>query len=187
MIQRLFFELRYLFGDPPWDSGVTPPELLAFLGAHPPGRAIDLGCGTGTNVITMAQRGWEVVGVDFSSCAIRSARRKARAADVKVALYRADVTRLEGLGIQGPFDLALDIGCFHVFGEKSTQDQYACQLSRLLRPAGTFLLYSFVHEGLDEGTIRDRFERTFTLTEVVRGTDTADGRASAWFTMRRKA
>ena len=47
-MRRIFFELRYLLGDVPWDTGVSPPELLDFLDRHPPGRALDLGCGTGT-------------------------------------------------------------------------------------------------------------------------------------------
>ena len=42
-----------------------------------PGRALDLGCGTGTTVLWLAQQGWTAVGVDFSSLAIESARRKA--------------------------------------------------------------------------------------------------------------
>ncbi len=48
----LFFRLAYVIGFKPWDSGVPPPELVSVVegpGALPPGRALDLGCGTGTN------------------------------------------------------------------------------------------------------------------------------------------
>ena len=41
-LSRIAFNFWY-FLRPPWDSGITPPELLAFLKGHPAGRAIDLG------------------------------------------------------------------------------------------------------------------------------------------------
>ena len=55
MLRRLNFTFWYYF-HPPWDSGISPPELLEFIEQHPAGRAIDLGCGTGTNVVTLAQQ-----------------------------------------------------------------------------------------------------------------------------------
>jgi hypothetical protein len=46
------FDLRYLLGQPPWDTKVTPPEVVELVEGEglPFGRALDLGCGTGTNV-----------------------------------------------------------------------------------------------------------------------------------------
>ncbi|TFG49883.1 MAG: class I SAM-dependent methyltransferase, partial [Anaerolineales bacterium] len=75
---KLFFMLRYLLNDPPWDTGITPPEVYQFLEENSPGRALDLGCGTGTNVITLAEHGWQVTGIDYVPKAIRIARQKAR-------------------------------------------------------------------------------------------------------------
>ena len=61
--RRWLFNLWY-FQRPPWDSGISPPELMEFIRSSQPGRALDLGCGTGTNIITLAKNGWQVTGVE---------------------------------------------------------------------------------------------------------------------------
>jgi 2-polyprenyl-3-methyl-5-hydroxy-6-metoxy-1,4-benzoquinol methylase len=87
----------------------TPPEVMEFIAQTRPGKALDLGCGTGTNAITLARHGWQVTGVDFSPKAIRQARRKATAEGLKIEFHAADVTDLAML--TGPYDYVLDIGC----------------------------------------------------------------------------
>jgi SAM-dependent methyltransferase len=139
-LSRLAFVFWYL-RRPPWDSGQTPPELLAFLQNRPAGRVLDLGCGTGTNLIYLAGLGWQAAGVDFVPVAIARARRKAHRAGVSVDFRVGDVTRLEGLS--GPFDLALDLGCFHGLGAAERM-AYLTQLERLLAPGGTWFLYAFL-------------------------------------------
>ena len=113
--RRMMYSLMYRFGAPRWDTNITPPEVVAVIegaAALPAGRALDLGCGTGTNVIYLAQHGWETIGVDFSPVAIQQARQKAK--DTPGATFvEGDVSQLSHLGIQGPFDFVLDIGCFH--------------------------------------------------------------------------
>ena len=69
------FSLRYL-GKPPWDTQTSPPELIEFIAQHRVGRALDLGCGTGTNLVTLAQAGWEVCGVDFIWLAVLKAKNR---------------------------------------------------------------------------------------------------------------
>ena len=142
LLRKLSFILWY-WRDPPWDTGITPPEVYAFLETHPPGRALDLGCGTGTNAITLAKHNWQVTGVDFVPAAIRKAKRKAAQAGVRVDFRVGDVTRLKG--ISGPFDLILDIGCYHGLSERGKAD-YRLQIFHLLRAGGTFLLYVFFRE-----------------------------------------
>lgn len=188
MIRRLFFDLLYLFGRTPWDTGISPPELISFLEQSPPGRAIDLGCGTGTNVVSIAKRGWQVTGVDISRRAIRKAQRKAAAAGVSADLRQADVSRLDD--IQGPFDLALDIGCFHSLPVEA-RAPYSANLYRILRPAGTYLLYSWINPSASSAgsppgvdTIQAAFKVGFESLNVEYGTDRR--RQSAWFTFRRK-
>jgi SAM-dependent methyltransferase len=77
---------------------------------HPPGRAIDIGCGTGTNVITLARAGWQVTGVDFAPRAISLARKKLKKAGIQAD--SASMTRPRFQGIRGPFDLRFRPGLF---------------------------------------------------------------------------
>lgn len=182
MFRRLFFNFWY-FRKPPWDSGISPPELIQFIQDHPPGKAIDLGCGTGTNLVTLARAGWKVTGVDFAPRAIRMARKKLEREGVEADLRVADVTRLKG--VTGPFDLALDLGCFHGI-LKNDREKYLAGLERILAPNGFWLLYAFLApgtprsgHGLDEADI-DRLSTRFSLRSRQNGFDRRD-RPSAWF------
>ena len=142
-----FWNALYLLGKPPWDTGITPPELVEVVegGQVPTGRALDIGCGTGTNAIYLAQHGFQTQGVDVAWLAIRRARRKARRAGVSVSLTAGSVLDLgtpKGLAIVTPVDLALDIGCLHSLPAKQRQS-YAAMLQRVLRIGGFFLLYAW--------------------------------------------
>jgi SAM-dependent methyltransferase len=148
MFRRLRFYLWY-FGRPPWDTGIPPPELLAFLEGRTPGRAIDLGCGTGTNVITLARHGWEVLGVDFAPNAIRVARRKIRGAGLRAEVVVGDVTKLAG--ISAPFEFALDLGCFHGLSSLE-QVSYLDRLQAILAPGGHWMLYARLRSSPDAGS-----------------------------------
>jgi methylase of polypeptide subunit release factors len=95
---RRELEDYYRAGKPPWDTGVTPSELVALVegpGALPPGRALELGCGTGTNATYLARHGWEVVAVDLIDRAVEQARAKAAAAGTVVRLLCGDATARE--------------------------------------------------------------------------------------------
>ena len=184
------FDLRYLLGQPPWDTEVTPPEVIELVegGDLPPGRALDLGCGTGTNSIYLARHGWEVVGVDFSVLAIRRARRKARQARVDCQFHHGDVTDLSFLA--DPFDLALDIGCLHSLSPEAW-GRYAAEVARLVRPGGLYLLYAFaprpdrsIPRGIAPEEVRNLFTPAFAVEREEGGKDPS-GPRSAWYWLRR--
>ncbi len=183
-LRRLTFNLWYL-STPPWDTGISPPELDHYIHERPPGRAIDLGCGTGTNVITLARAGWDATGVDFASLAVFLARRKARDAGVQARFLVRDVTRIAG--VQGPFDLALDMGCLHAQEDKPA---YLRELLRLLAPGGHWLLYAFFKPadqaegpGLTSADTALLLEKMHLVWRQD-GNDSR-GRASAWFLLKR--
>lgn len=185
MFRRIWFAFAYRFTKPRWDTGITPPEVVDLIEKRklPPGRALDLGCGTGTNVLYLASHGWKVVGVDFVGQAIETAKRKAKQSNVNVEFFHGDVTQLDFLF--PPFDFALDIGCFHSI-PVSGRSPYISGLSRLVRPGGIFLCYAFKPEaplgGLAVEEMQNLFGSNFESVKVEHG----QGTPSAWYTFVRK-
>lgn len=197
-LRRLRFGLMYRRGRPPWDSGISPPELVATVTgdealALAPGRALDLGCGTGTNALYLARLGWEVVGVDFVAQAIARARAKVAAAGPlagSARFVRGDVTALGALdlGPEASCSLIFDLGCLHGLPPTS-RPRYASGIARLAAPGATYLLYAFAPRlmggrpiGLTSDEIRALFAPHFTVTRAVEGTD--GGLPSAWYWLR---
>lgn len=107
------WDQRYRVRDTPWDSGIPSRELRKHLeeGMVTPCRAIEMGCGTGTNAVYLASQGFEVTACDLSSVALEGARRRADAAGVSVRFVQADLCRLD-IDL-GTFDFLFDRGCFH--------------------------------------------------------------------------
>ena len=99
MSEEIKWQERYLSGDLPWDTNRPSVELQRVLREEclEPCRAIELGCGTGTNSVWLAQQGFEVVGVDLAPAAIDRARQRAAAAGVTVDFRVADVLTAEDL------------------------------------------------------------------------------------------
>jgi SAM-dependent methyltransferase len=191
--RRTMYNVLYRLGRPRWDTGVTPPEVVAAVegpGHLAPGRALDLGCGTGTNAIYLARHGWDVVGIDFSSLAIARARRKAEGV-AGVTLVEGDVTQLARLGVVGPFALVLDIGCFHGLPE-AARAGYAREVGRVTRPGSLFMLWAIADGGrrgvpgvpaMAEGEVERHFGREFTVERVERG---AWPWPANWYTLQRR-
>lgn len=195
LLHRLSFLLSYWQRQTPWDTHQTPPEVIAAIeppGALVPGRALDLGCGTGTNVLYLARHGWQVVGVDFAPNAIARAHRKLARAGLTPQQARClvgDVTHLPRLPLGGAFDLALDIGCFHGL-PPAERPRYAEALREILRPGATYLLYTFAPRrgrwhmvGVEPTEVERLFADGFAIQRVEWGT-ARHGQPSAWFTMR---
>jgi 2-polyprenyl-3-methyl-5-hydroxy-6-metoxy-1,4-benzoquinol methylase len=141
--RRLTFNLWYL-RRPPWDSGIVPPEVEEFIREHPPGKALDLGCGTGTSSLALAQAGWTVTGVDFVRRAIRIARHKARRAGLTIDFQIADVLHLHLFPVS--FALILDIGCFHGLSDAERM-RMGGQITAVTDPSATMILLCFTPGG----------------------------------------
>jgi SAM-dependent methyltransferase len=104
---------RYAAKNTPWDSGEPSRELQRVVkeGWFKPSRMLELGCGTGTNAIWLAQQGFEVTAFDLSPLAIKQANEKAARAGVKVRFAVGDVLKLPDVGAAFPF--VFDRGVYH--------------------------------------------------------------------------
>jgi SAM-dependent methyltransferase len=151
-----------------WERETPPADLVMLVegpNALPPSRALDLGCGTGTDSVYLAQHGWAVTGVDMVADALARARRRAASAGAEARFVEGDVTDLESLGVDGGFSLILDFGCLHTLPADQRQ-AYVRSVSAAAGPGATLLLYGFarpprlapMQAGLTEGEVRQRFE-----------------------------
>jgi len=178
-LKNIAFNLAYLFR-PRWDTGIPAPELVRFITGKAPGNALDVGCGTGTNLLYLAQHSWKVTGIDFAPLAIARAKRKLR--DNPKTLLVADVTKLAELELPGPFDLALDMGCFHSL---SGMDRlaYGKGMEKWIKSNGVLMIYSFQPSNYPDvkGITREEmvvcFKDYFELVNYEQG----QGRPSAWY------
>ncbi len=64
-----FWEQLYRSRDTLW-SGNPNPQLVREASDLTPGTALDVGCGEGADAIWLAERGWQVTALDFSTVAL---------------------------------------------------------------------------------------------------------------------
>jgi 2-polyprenyl-3-methyl-5-hydroxy-6-metoxy-1,4-benzoquinol methylase len=128
-------------GSPPWDIGEPQPEFVRLADAGKlQGKVLDVGCGTGEQVILAAMHGAEAMGVDIAEVAIERARAKAEERGISATFQVGDVLQLAQLGRQ--FDVITDSGVFHVFDDEQ-RPVYVNSLWSALRPGGMYYMMCF--------------------------------------------
>lgn len=126
----------------PWHSGAPDSELtdLVRRGIVRPCRALDVGCGQGTESVFLALARFRVTGLDLSAEALRRARKLAALLGAHVDFRRGDV--LDMPFARGRFGLVNDRGCFHHI-DPERRGEYAREVSRVLKPGGFLFLRCF--------------------------------------------
>ena len=85
------------------------PFLEKLFAEHGVQRALDVACGTGHHAIALAERGYEVLGIDVSEGMVSRARQNAAAAGVTATFLQAGFGEL-GKSVQEPYDALLCLG-----------------------------------------------------------------------------
>ncbi|MEZ4659141.1 MAG: class I SAM-dependent methyltransferase [Caldilineaceae bacterium] len=209
MNERTHWEERYAQGFLPWDSGITPPEIEAFwqserilpqqlaatLGARPV--AIDMGCGTGTNVAFLARQGMHAIGVELAGNALEVARTRLRQRSPELLLHvdfiQASVMELP-LGAANAHYM-MDVGCFHNMPLVG-RPLYAQGVTRNLAPGGYYQLYAFdwmperandpnkSPRGMRENEVAELFAPHLEVIEILRANP--NPKPCRWYLLRKK-
>ena len=128
-------------GSPPWDIGRPQPDFVRLADAGElAGQVLDVGCGTGEQVMLAATHGAEAMGVDIAELAIQRARDKAEERGIHATFQVADAMHLDRLGRK--FDVITDSGLFHVFSDDE-RPPFVSSLRSALRPGGIYYMMCF--------------------------------------------
>ena len=103
----------------------------------PPTRSLDLGCGTGTLAVLMAEAGWTVIGLDLSEAMLAQAKQKALEAGQAVELVQQD---MRDFWIEGPVNLVTSFydTLNHLLFAEDLESTFR-GVARTLRPGGLFV------------------------------------------------
>jgi len=173
----LNYRLAYRLGFHPWEDAADEPVFTETIrrlfereesGREPPyGRALDVGTGSGIWGVELAQRGWQVTGVDIVDTALDRARTRISTAGVAMDLVRGDVTDLGGAGVGDGFRLVLDSGTFHDF-DTDQQRAMARGIDLVAASDATVLLLCWPrrHRPLIRGVERQEIEAAFENWQI---------------------
>jgi len=138
------WESRYKDTSIPWDSGLPAPELEEYFAGlakdNYPKHVFEIGCGTGTNAIWLAERGCLVATTEIAPTALESAKQKAIQANQKIDFHLVDIC--ESMPIEpGSQDFAFDRGVYHIIGA-SKRPLFVERVSSALKPGALWLSIS---------------------------------------------
>lgn len=167
-----FYKFQYLVGLTPWERMPTLPigeQAVALFereenDREPPyGRTLDLGCGTGFWSVRLAQHGWQVTGIDIVPKAIRTARKRARGADVDAEFVEGSITALTKSDIGSGFNLFLDFGVVHGLTPEQVR-AVSREVTAVATDDATLLMYAFSpgrRGPLPRGISREEIEQAY--------------------------
>ena len=138
-MSETYWEQRYQYGHIPWDTGKPDFNLISMVLRRPimACRTLEIGCGTGSNAIWLAQNGFTVTGTDISETAIQMANDNALMKGVNCQFFRADFLKDEIFG--QPYGFAFDRACFDCFDTDEERSLFARNVWRHLRNGGLWL------------------------------------------------
>ena len=163
MREKKDWDRRYRENDLPWDTGSPDTYLVSLVSQWPvcSGRILEIGCGTGTNCLWLAARGFDVLGLDISSDAIDIARQRAEEAGIACAFEVNDFQSCP-LSDNG-FMFVFDRGCFHSMPPEK-RSAFVRRTASCLVPGG---LWFSLMGNRDDHAVREKGPPRLTAREIT--------------------
>ncbi len=111
----------------------------------PPGRALDLGCGDGKNIVYLEDNGWTVTGVDISGLAIAAIKKRIRRYYGYDRPLAADVVKCDVADYgctPDEYDLVVAYGLYHCLADHEVMAVHQ-KIMQALKPGGLFAFATF--------------------------------------------
>ena len=100
---------------------------------------LDLGCGTGNDVLRLVQQGFTVIGMDFSDEAVRQGREKSEKLGLNAQFVVADMAKRLPFD-SATFDAVMSNVAIHMFSDRITRKLFK-EIRRIVRPKGLFVFH----------------------------------------------
>jgi cyclopropane fatty-acyl-phospholipid synthase-like methyltransferase len=166
-----------------WDLGqVAPPFIRLFESkAILPCKAIVPGCGRGHEVIYLAENGFEVTAVDYSSGAVNHLKSTVQERNLKCEVLQMDFFGIDSAH-NGAYDLLIEQTFFCAISPEQ-RPSYVSTVARVLKRGG-MLTGLFYHTGKDGGPpfnttredIQEYFSDSFEIRQLSKAEDSAEQR-----------
>jgi cyclopropane fatty-acyl-phospholipid synthase-like methyltransferase len=165
------FEQAYQ-GQAPWDTGRPQPAIIKLAEAGQiRGSVLDVGCGTGENLLYLATRDHEALGIDFVPVAIEWAKAKAAQRGINAHFIVKNALELNKIGRK--FDTVIDCGLFHTFTDDE-RPMFVQGLGDVLGHRGVLHILCFSDEEpgtegprrISQQEIRDSFHDGWTVHRI---------------------
>jgi len=169
------WEEKYLHVDIPWDVGEPEKELVRLVESgylKPTDNVLDLGCGTGTDSIYLAKKGFQVVGIDISPSAVKKAETKAKNDQVTAQCHFYPRDALDLSFLKSKFDFVFDKTCLGGI-DSPRRGEYVRSVKEVLAPSAKFLLIAISDSdsskdpgNLSQNDIQNLFGAEFAIVSI---------------------
>lgn len=137
---RLYAAAEVLWPDRPGRMVRKAAEIAA-----KPGKALDIGCGDGKDVLHLEDRKWKVTGIDISQLAVDAAEKRFSRYYGKSGVMRSSISRANAVTYDYPasaYDLVIAYGLYHCLDDDELMAVHTGAV-KALKPGGLFAFAAF--------------------------------------------
>ena len=149
--------------------------LVAAIEGRKPGKALDIGMGQGRNAVFLAEKGFDVTGVDLSDVGVEQAKASASARNVKLTAVVSDIDKFD-FGTE-QWDLITSF-YMHAWHRRSPTD-VPKRIYEALKPGGLLVIEGFAEPPNKVGLQTEQLAKQFGRMRILRNELVTD--YPAWY------